>query len=254
MAETAPKVTLHWLDRSRSQRLLWLLEELNIPYEIKRYKRQENMLAPPELKEVHALGHAPLITIGDRTIAESAVIAEYLLDHFGGTRHGLVPSRWRDGCEGKFDGETEAWSRYRYFMHYTEGSLVAMMTMALIPMAMKKAPAPFFVRPIISRIAAQINAMLVTPNFRTHLEFLETQIASAPEGGPYLCGAQLTGADIMMSFPLLVARQPIDGPIGPLNKETYPKLYAYTELLESGASYKRAVDKIIELEGEYVIF
>lgn len=119
---------------------------------------------------------------------------------------------------------------------------------------MKKAPAPFFIRPIVWRIADQLSALLVAPRFRTHLEFLEAQIASAPDGGPYLCGAQLSGADIMMSFPLLVARQALDGPTAPLNKETYPKLYAYTELLEENVAYKRAVDKIIELEGEYNVF
>ncbi|KAJ7778692.1 glutathione S-transferase [Mycena maculata] len=242
-----PKITLHWLDRSRSQRILWLLEEANVSYEIKRYKRDEKMLAPPELKAVHGLGHAPVLTIGDRPIAESAVIAEYVSDHFAPQ---LIPQKWKDGCEGKLDGETESWMRYRYYMHYCEGSLMAMMMLALIPMAMKRAPTPFFLRPIVSRIAAQLHAAFVVPGFATHLAFLEAELASAPDGGPYLCGVHLTGADILMSYPLLVARLSLDGP-GPLNKEKYPKLWQYTELLETTPSYKRAVGRIVELEGKY---
>lgn len=101
-----------------------------MPYEIKRYKRDEKMRAPPALKAVHALGRAPVITIGDRPIAESAVIVEYLCDHFA--PH-LIPRKWRDGCEDVMGGETEGWMRFRYYMHYCEGSLMATVLLALIP-------------------------------------------------------------------------------------------------------------------------
>ncbi|KAF7362346.1 Glutathione S-transferase [Mycena venus] len=242
------KITLHWLEKSRSQRILWLLEELGIPYEIKTYKRDpKTMLAPPELKTIHPLGKSPVITIGDRAMAESGLIAEYLCEHFGPS---LIPQKWKEGCEGQVDGETEAWMRYRYYMHYCEGSLMTLITMAFIPWAIKKAPVPFFLRPITSRIANQLGASFVGPGFVTNLAFLEAQLESAPDGGPYLCGAHLTAADILMSFPLLIAQIQQDGQ-SPLNKKEYPKLWAYTELLKESAGSKRAIEKIIEIEGEY---
>lgn len=130
----APKITLHWLEKSRSQRILWLLEELGVPYEIKTYKRDpKTMLAPPELKTIHPLGKAPVITVGDRTIAESGLIIEYLCEHFGGPNSTLIPRKWKDGCEGQIGGETEEFMRYRYYMHYAEGSLMTLITLAFIP-------------------------------------------------------------------------------------------------------------------------
>ncbi|KAJ7042080.1 glutathione S-transferase-like protein [Mycena alexandri] len=236
-----PKIILHWLDRSRAQRILWLLIELGVQYEIKTYKRDSNMLAPPELKAVHGMGKSPIITIGGRPIAESAFIIEYLCDHFG--PH-LIPRKWKEGCEGEISGETEEWMRFRYFMHYSEGSLMSTMVLVL-----KSAPAPFFIRPIVSRIAAQLHTAIVVPGFATHLPFLEEQLASAPAGGPYLCGEKLTGADIMISFPLLAARQLPDA----LTQKNFPRLWKYTELIESSPSYKRAVEKVVELEGEYIL-
>ncbi|KAJ7655363.1 glutathione S-transferase [Mycena rosella] len=247
-SDSDASITLHWLNKSRSQRILWLLEELGVPYEIKSYHRDSKMLAPPELKAVHALGKAPVITVKDRTVAESALIVEYLCDHFGPQ---LIPPKWRDGCEGQVGGETEAFMRYRYYMHYCEGSLMSTMMLALIPTAIKSAPTPFFLRPITSRIAAQLHAAFVAPGFATHFSFLEGQLASAPDGGPYLCGANLTGADILMSFPLIVAQQPIAE--GALNKDAYPRLWAYTELLKESKGYKKAVERIVELEGEYIV-
>ncbi|KAJ7771476.1 hypothetical protein B0H16DRAFT_1881109 [Mycena metata] len=247
-ASEPPKIILHWLDRSRAQRILWLLIELDVPYEIQTYKRDSGMLAPPALKAVHPLGKSPTITIDGRPIAESAFIIEYLCEHFAPR---LIPRKWQDGREGEVGGETEEWMRFRYFMHYAEGSLMSMMVLGIIPRMLKSAPAPFFIRPIISRIAAQLHAALVVPGFATHLPFLEEQLASAPAGGPYLCGAQLTGADIMISFPLLAARSLPD--TSTLTEENFPRLWRYTELLESSPSYKRAVEKVVELEGEYIL-
>ncbi|KAJ7655697.1 hypothetical protein DFH06DRAFT_1200748 [Mycena polygramma] len=246
-----PKITLHWLEKSRSQRILWLLEELGVPYEIKIYKRDpKTFRAPPELKTVHALGKSPVITIGERTIAESAFISEYLCAHFAGPSSTLIPLKWKDGCEGQVDGETEAWMRYRWLMHYCEGSLMNLITMGFIPWSIKRAPIPFFLRPITSRIANQLGSTFVGPEFVKQLGFLETQLESAPDGGPYLCGAQLTAADIMMSYPLQISQIPQDGH-RPLNQKAYPRLWAYTELLKESAGSKRAVEKIIAIEGEY---
>lgn len=122
------------LEKSRSQRILWLLEELKIDYEIKTYKRQ-NQLAPEELKEIHPLGKAPIITIESEAtekplvLAESGFIIEYLIDHFGTW---LAPERYQKGKEGEVGGETEEWTRYRYFMHYAEGSIMPLLVIALI--------------------------------------------------------------------------------------------------------------------------
>ena len=122
------------LEKSRSQRILWLLEELKLDYEIKTYKRH-NMLAPAELKQIHPLGKSPIITINadgmakPLVLAESAVIVEYLIEHFG--PH-LAPQKWQYGKEGKVGGENEEWMRYRYFLHYPEGSLMTYMIVALL--------------------------------------------------------------------------------------------------------------------------
>ncbi|KAJ7656336.1 glutathione S-transferase-like protein [Mycena polygramma] len=214
----APKITLHWLGKLRSQRIVWLLEELNIPYEIKIHKRDpKTHLATADLKEAHPLGKSPVLTVGDHALAESGLIVEYLSDHFGPT---LIPTKWKagSGCEGRVGGETEAYLRHRFFMHYRlycEGSLMAVLLVSLVSHS---------------------------SHLITHFEFVEQQLASAPDGGPYLCGAKLTGADIMMNV----------GP-GPanLNKSSFPRLFAYSEELKKGEGYKRAVEKIDTLEGEY---
>ncbi|KAK7057670.1 glutathione S-transferase [Favolaschia claudopus] len=242
-----PTITLHWLEKSRAQRILWLLEELNLPYEIKRYKREPGTnYAPPELKSVHAIGKSPVLTIGDLTLAESALIVEYLTEHFG---PGLIPSKWKPGLEGKVAGETDEYMRYRYLMHYSEGSFMPLLLTSIVASNIKSAPVPFFIRPITSRISGQINNYVI-PNLTTHLTFLEEQLASSPNGGSYLCGDKLTGADIIMSFPILGV---LNDKSLAVNRATYPKLFAYADELQKGESYKRAVEKIIALEGEYVL-
>ncbi|KAJ7184458.1 hypothetical protein C8R46DRAFT_460964 [Mycena filopes] len=244
-----PKIVVHWLNRSRAQRILWLLEEVGLPYEVKTYQRDANMNAPPSLKAVHSLGKSPTITIDGRAIAESSFIIEYLCDHFG--PH-LIPTKWKPGKEGELDGETDEWMRFRYFMHYCEGSLMAMMALSLVPQMMKSSPAPFFIRPLVNRIAGGLHTAIAVPGFATHLAFLEEQLATAPGGGPYLCGTTLTAADILMSFGLLVSRRVPE--MSGLTEKAYPQLWRYTTLLETGESYKRAVAKVVELEGEYVLF
>lgn len=124
------------LEKSRAQRIVWLLEELNIPYEIETFKRKADMTAPDELKKIHPLGKSPVITISTLNcpeplaLAESAVIIEYLCTHFGGGK--LIPERYAEGKEGQVGGETEAWMRYQYFMHYTEGSLAPFLVMKVV--------------------------------------------------------------------------------------------------------------------------
>ena len=126
------------LEQSRSHRILWLLEELQLKYELKTFKRRADKLAPAELKEVHPLGKSPVITIeapgssSPMVLAESGAIVEYLCDHFGKVKPTLVPERYMAGREGQVGGESEQFMRYRYFMHYTEGSLMPYLVMSLV--------------------------------------------------------------------------------------------------------------------------
>lgn len=194
-------------------------------------------------------------------IAESAFIIEYLIQHFGaGTT--LIPTQWKEGQENKLGGETEEYLRYRYFMHYAEGSLMTLMLISIVAhskvpqvhldlimlteIAIKNSPVPFFIRPVTNGVADKITNGFLAPNFSTHFTFLEQQMATSPKGGKYLTGNTLTGADILMSFPLIAGK----GRAG-LTKEQYPKLYEYTELLESDANYKKAADKIVEIDGKF---
>ncbi|KAJ9193855.1 hypothetical protein DTO166G4_114 [Paecilomyces variotii] len=243
-------ITLYWLEQSRSQRIVWLLEELNLSYNLKTFKRGSDMLAPPELKSVHPLGKSPVISIEapatskPLVIAESGSIVEYLCEHFGGER--LIPKRYAQGKEGQIGGESESWLRYRFYMHYAEGSLMPFLVIALLVNKIRNAPVPFFIRPIPAFVAGQIESQFLTRNLQTHFSFLEDQIRTSPDGGKFLCGQELTAADIMMSFPLIAAagRDIFD-------KGEYPELTAYINRLQDTEGYKKAAAKIEEVEGTF---
>ncbi|KAL8768765.1 MAG: hypothetical protein Q9209_005053 [Squamulea sp. 1 TL-2023] len=244
------KVILYWLEKSRAQRILWLLEELNIDYELKTYKR-ENMLAPSELKKVHPLGKSPLVSIQAEgaaeplVLAESGFITEYLIEHF---QPSLAPKQYQKGKEGQVQGETEEWLRYRYLMHYAEGTLMPYLVTALLLRTIRE-KSPFFIKPIANAITGNVESLYLKPNLEKNLNFLEDQIKSAPDGGGYLCGSKLTGADILLSFPLSAAK----GRAG-LTEEKYPALCAYVDRLEAMEGNKKAIQKIIEVEGAYNLF
>lgn len=116
----------------------------------------------------------------------------------------------------------------------------------ILPPDIRNGPVPFFIRPITNGIAGKLESMFLNPNFKTHFDFLESQLATSPGGGEYLCGKDLTGADFLMSFPLGAAR----GRAG-LTQEKYPRIFAYVDKLESRDAFKRAVQKIIDVEGSY---
>jgi glutathione S-transferase len=237
------------LEVSRSHRILWLLEELQIPYELKTYKRTEQKLADPALRQIHPIGKSPVVTVEvpGRTqplvLAESAAIAEYLCDYYG---KGLVPNRYQDGMEGKIGLETEAWLRYRYFMHYAEGSIMPLMLISIVMKNIKDGPVPFFIKPITNAIVGKVTSIFLAPNFKTHYTFLEDQLKTAPDGGEFLCGKDLTAADIMMSFPL-EAGQSRSG----MSQADCPLLWAYVDRLHQREAYKRSVQKIAEVEGSF---
>jgi glutathione S-transferase len=166
--------------------VLWLLEELGVPYELELYKRDpKTMLAPPELQKVHPLGKSPVITDGGETIAESGTILEYIADKYGNGR--LVPAH----------SAPEYW-RFRYFMHYAEGSLMPFLVMKLVFGRVRTAPVPFFIKPITRKIANEVEGSFVDPNLARHVAFLDAELAKSP----WFAGSELTIADIQMSYPL----------------------------------------------------
>ncbi|KAJ5247730.1 hypothetical protein N7468_002713 [Penicillium chermesinum] len=248
------KITLYWLEQSRSHRILWLLEELQLQYELKTFKRRADKLAPKELKEVHPLGKSPIVTIEapgasePLVLAESGAIVEYLVDHFGKTKPTLVPERYVAGREGQVGGETEEWMRYRYFMHYVEGSLMPFLVMTLVNDTIRNSP-PFFVRPITSIVASQVESNFLTRNVEGNLEFLEERLKTAPDGGPFICGKNLTAADILLSFPVIAAGGRVLK--DKKQRDKYPLLAAYAQRLEGEDGYKAAVKKIEQIEGKF---
>jgi glutathione S-transferase len=182
-------ITVHHLNNSRSQRVLWLLEELGLPYEIKHYQRDpQTMLAPPELRQVHPLGKSPVITDGDLVIAESGAILEYLVDRYGEGRFKPAP------------GTPDA-LRYRYWMHYAEGSAMPPLLLKLVFDRIESGPVPFFIKPIAKAIAGKAKTSFVLPQITSHMNYLEAELGKSP----WFAGQDFTAADVQMSFPLEAA-------------------------------------------------
>lgn len=216
-------IVLHHLNQSRSQRVLWLLEELGLPYEIRFYERDAaTLLAPPELKKVHPLGKSPVITDADAglTLAESGAILEYLVQRYGDGRFRPVP------------GSPDA-IRYLYFMHYAEGSVMPPLLMKLIFDRIKKAKMPFFARPIARGIAQRALDGFVLPQIKTHLDYLESELS----GRPWFTGSEFTVADVQLSFPIEAARAR-----GGLN-ESRPRLMDFLERIHQRPAYQRALER-----------
>jgi glutathione S-transferase len=184
-------ITVHHLNNSRSQRVLWLLEELGLPYEIVRYQRDpKTMLAPPELKAVHPLGKSPVVVLDDGSVlAESGAIVETLVERFGDGR--LAPPA----------GTAER-LRWRYWMHYAEGSAMPPLLLKLVFDRVEKGPMPFFVRPIARGIAGKVRSTLIAPQLKTHLDYMESELGRSP----WFAGEEFSAADIQMSFPIEAAR------------------------------------------------
>lgn len=218
-------ITLHHLETSRSQRVLWLLEELGLPYEIKHYVRNpQTRLAPAELKAVHPLGKSPVITDGALTFAESGAILEYLVERYGEQAAGdlaqLQPAR----------GTPDYWQA-RFWLHYAEGSLMNWLVMKLVFTAIPTQPMPFFVRPIARQICQQVQAKLIDPNLATALAFMEAHLATHR----WFAGEHLSIADFQMSFAVeaALARAAQGG--------TFPHLQAYRTRMQARPAYQRAL-------------
>ncbi len=214
-------IIVHHLNNSRSQRLLWLLEELGLEYEIKRYQRDpQTMLAPASLREVHPLGKSPVITDGETTLAESGAIMEYLIERYGAGR--LIPPA----------GTTEH-LRYTYWMHFAEGSAMPPLVMKLIFDRMEKGPMPFFVRPVARGIAGRVKKGFIEPNINRQLDFMEAELSKSA----WFAGGEFTAADIQMSFPLeaAAARGGLD--------TSRPKLMDFLGRIHAREPYRAALER-----------
>lgn len=214
-------LTVHHLNNSRSQRVLWLLEELGVPYEIKRYQRDaKTMLAPSALKKVHPLGKSPVVTDDGVTIAESGAIIEYLVERHGQGR--LAP---KPGTPERL--------RYTYWLHYAEGSAMPPLVMKLVFLRLKTAPMPFFLKPVARGIADKVLQAFVEPQIRLHVGFMEDALAR----GPWFAGDEFSAADIQLSFPIEAAAAR-----GGLGVE-FPRLHAFLERIHARPAYQRALEK-----------
>ena len=219
-------ITVHHLENSRSQRVLWLLEELGLLYKVQRYARDpRTLLAPPELARVHALGKSPVITDGRTTVAESGAIIEYLIDVHGQGRLRPAPG-------------TPAQRRYTYWLHFAEGSLMPPLLLKLVFDKVRKAPVPFFVKPVVWGIADKVTSAFIGPNLKRLLAFIEAELATRP----WFAGDEFSAADIQMSYPLEAAAARAG-----LNGQQHPRLVdwlarsharpAYLKALEVGGPY-----------------
>ena len=218
-------ITVHHLETSRSQRILWLLEELGLPYDLKVYPRDRvTRLAPPELRKIHPLGKSPVITDGEEVVAESGAIIEYLVETYGaqagGELAGLQPA----------PGTAEH-RQCRFWMHYAEGSLMNWLVMKLVFMTLPTQPMPFFARPIARMLCAKVQAKVIDPNVTTALGFMEQHLGRHR----WFAGEHLTMADFQMSFAVEAAlsRAGKDG--------AWPHLQAYRQRMQARPAYQRGI-------------
>jgi glutathione S-transferase len=222
MSKASPEARMlivHHLNNSRSQRVLWLLEELQLPYEVKYYQRDpQTMLAPPELRRVHPLGKSPVLTDGDVKIAETGAIVEYLVDKAGGR---LRPP----------EGSPER-LRYTYWLHYAEGSSMPPLLMRLVFSALP-ARSPMLMRPFVKAIAQRTIGGYIDPQIKAHFDFIESELAKSE----WFAGDAFSAADVMMSFPLEAAghrAKAFDG---------RPKVKSFVDRCHARPAYSRALEK-----------
>jgi glutathione S-transferase len=211
-------LTLHHLNASRSQRVLWLLEELGVPYELRKYQRDaQTYLAPPELRRVHPLGKSPVITDGPRTIAETGAIIEYLLDTYGEGRLRPAPG-------------SEARLRYTYWLHYAEGSGMPPLLLKFIFQRLPQGPVPALLRPLVRAIATGAQKSYIDPQLALHMAFWEQSLAETA----WFAGAEFSAADIQMSFPVEAAAARSGIPLG-------QQLQGFIARIHSRPAYQRAL-------------
>ena len=212
MSESPPLI-VHHLEYSRSLRVLWLLEELGLPYEIKRYARDQNFRAPPELSAVHPLGRSPVVEVDGHVLAESGAIIEYFVEREGGK---LRPQ------------EHEALLQYRFFLHYAEGSAMPPLLVQLLVEKIRAQKVPFFLKPITGKIGDGIEKGFSGPAIATHFGFVDAELAKRP----YFAGSELSAADIQMIYPVEAALLRSTG--------VWPNLRAWQQRVTARPAYRRA--------------
>ncbi|MGY6553362.1 MAG: glutathione S-transferase [Wenzhouxiangella sp.] len=214
-------VVVHHLEDSRSQRILWLLEELGVDYRIKRYERDaKTSLAPEALRKVHPLGKAPVMTDQGETYAESAVIVEYLARTYGDVQ-------WAPALD-----DSRYWP-FAYWMHYAEGSLMPPLLLKLVFDRLRQGPAPFFIKPVLRKIADEVDNRFINAQIATHFSHVDQYLAEHE----WFVGEAISAADIQMSFPLeaAVAGGTIDG--------AYPAVLDYVKRCQDRPAYRKALKR-----------
>ncbi len=212
-------IVVHHLEHSRSHRVLWLLEEIGVPYEVRLYARDRaTMLAPPELRAVHPLGKSPVIADGDVTLAESGAIIEYLVEK--NPASAMAPARG-----------TAEWVRYLYWLHFAEGTAMPPLLLKLVLDRMATAP-PWPIRPIVAAVVRRANDRVATPRLADNLDLMEAELGRST----WFAGDAFSAADIQMSYPIeaSVGRAGLD--------QRRPRLMAYLERIRDRPAYRRAVE------------
>lgn len=212
-------LTVHHLNQSRSQRVLWALEELNLPYQIIRYQRGADMLAPDSLKKIHPLGKSPIVENDGHVIAESGAILEYLQEI------GDPESRFKpQDIEGKL--------QYRFWLHYAEGSLMSLMMIKLVLQMLGKSPVPLGLRTVGKVLGTGVQKAWLNNQIATHAGFIESHLAKTP----WFAGETPSMADIQMSFPLfaLLSRGGIP---------SLPNIAAWKARVEARPAWQQAIEK-----------
>jgi glutathione S-transferase len=199
-------ITIYHLETSRSERIVWLMEELGLEYMLEVHAREPTGAAPPPLKAVHQLGKAPVIRDGDAVLAESGAIVDYIVHRHAGGRLTVRP-------------EAPAYARYLYWLHFAEGSLMSLMLIALVLSRVPEASAS----PVTARIRERMKQML---------SFVDSDLGS----GPWFAGAEFTAADVMMVFPFTTMRRFLDYDLAP-----YPNILAYLKRIEARPAYRKAM-------------
>lgn len=213
-------ITVHHLEDSRSQRVLWLLEELEVTYEVKRYQRDpKTMLAPAALRQVHPLGKSPVITDNERTVAETGLIVDYLVERHGAGR--LAPPR---GTDERLD--------YDYWLHYAEGSAMPPLLLQRVFDTVEKR-APLVIKPIAKAISSNVKKQFIRPQLNLHLDFVENELRQHR----WFVGDDFSAADIMMSFPLEAATRRL-----PKLQSRCPNVAAFVRRIHERPAYQRALE------------
>ena len=199
-------ITIYHLETSRSERIVWLMEELGLEYKLERFPRESTAAAPAPLKAIHGLGKAPVIRDGDTVLAESGAIVEYIVNRYGAGRLAPTP-------------EAPAYPRYLYWLHFAEGSLMSLMLISLVLSRIPEAGASA----VTARIGDRVKQMLA---------FVNVELGD----GPWFAGDTFSAADVMMTFPFTTMRHFLDVDTSP-----YPNIVAYLQRIEARPAYRQAM-------------